>query len=198
MFCGAQISLYPMCDRFVEVILKGLEKVREIKQVRFETDDLSTCVIGPPYWVFQVAKNLFQGAAQTGVHVVMHALFSRGCPGEPDDPICTPCTPESPLATPELLDLRSLPLSNIPVAAQFSLYPLGSGTYMETIYRQIQEAKQEGTYSKGKHFVSRLDGDLERVFGTVYNAFQRASSEVGHVVVHLTVSANSPTAKKST
>ncbi|MCX7787531.1 MAG: Ykof family thiamine-binding protein [Spirochaetes bacterium] len=197
MFCGAQLSLYPMSDRFVEIILKAIEVFKHMEGLRLETDDLSTCVIGPPRRVFEVAEGLFRIAAETGVHVVLNSLFSRGCPGEPDDPICTPCKPEGVSSgLVNTVDLNSLSLTGIRVAAQYSLYPLGIPHYMDVIYRQIGLAKEEGTYSRGKHFVTRLEDDLSRVFATLYNTFERSSKETGHVVIHATVSANSPTTKK--
>lgn len=197
MFCGAQLSLYPMTDRFVDIILQAIEVFKHTDGIRLETDDLSTCVIGTPKKVFEVAQGLFQPAAATGVHVVLNALFSRGCPGEPDDPICTPCTPDKPATEADLIDLSTLPSTGIPVSAQYSLYPLGAENYMEHIYQQIDEAKKEGTYGGGKHFATRLEGDLGKVFATLYNAFTRTSLVAGHVVVHATLSANSPSRKKN-
>ncbi|MFQ3621079.1 MAG: YkoF family thiamine/hydroxymethylpyrimidine-binding protein [Spirochaetales bacterium] len=196
MFCGAQLSLYPMTDRFVDLILQAIEVFKRTEGIRLETDDLSTCVIGPPQKVFQVAEGLFQSAALTGVHVVLNALFSRGCPGEPEDPLCTPCTPEGPAKEIELINLSDLAQTGIQVAAQYSLYPLGTENYMNLIYQQIDQAKQEGTYGGGKHFATRLEGDLAQVFATLYNAFTRTSRLTGHVVIHATLSANSPTNTK--
>ena len=43
MYLGCQFSLYPMTDRFIEVILDGLTGIRaEGDRLRVETDDLST------------------------------------------------------------------------------------------------------------------------------------------------------------
>ena len=36
------------------------------------------------------ARSLSSPPAKRGVHCVLAATVSRGCPGEPDDPICTP------------------------------------------------------------------------------------------------------------
>lgn len=35
-------------------------------------------------------RDLHVAASRGGIHCVLHATVSRGCPGEPDDPICTP------------------------------------------------------------------------------------------------------------
>lgn len=91
MFSGAQISLYPMCDDFVSLILGSLSALDPYRpQLRIETDDISTLLVGPPEVLFQAMRDLFVAIAKSGKHVVMHATISRGCPGEPDAEICKP------------------------------------------------------------------------------------------------------------
>lgn len=91
MFSGAQISLYPMADNFVEIILGSLSALDPYReQLRLETDDLSTLMVGPPEIIFNAMRDLFVAAAKSGKHVTMHATISRGCPGEPGAEICTP------------------------------------------------------------------------------------------------------------
>lgn len=93
MFSGAQISLYPMCDDFVSLILGALSALDPYRpQLRIETDDISTLLVGPPEVLFQAMRDLFVTIAKGGKHVVMHATISRGCPGEPDAEICKPST----------------------------------------------------------------------------------------------------------
>jgi len=49
MFAGAQISLYPMTDGFVDVILSSLSALDPWRdRLRIETDDISTLIVGPP------------------------------------------------------------------------------------------------------------------------------------------------------
>ena len=94
MFCGAQFSLYPLTDRFVEVILGAISLVTGREGIRISHDELSTCVIGPPQAVFDAVRDAYMTACRTAQgHVVLSALFSRGCPGEPDDPLCVPQAP---------------------------------------------------------------------------------------------------------
>jgi hypothetical protein len=91
MFSGAQISLYPMCDDFVQVILSSLSALDPYRpQLRIETDDISTLLVGPPEVLFNAMRDLFVAASKSGKHVTMHATISRGCPGEPDAEICQP------------------------------------------------------------------------------------------------------------
>ena len=91
MFSGAQISLYPMTDDFVGIILGAIGALDPYRpHFRIETDDISTLLVGPPERLFPAMRDLFVQAATGGVHCVLSATVSRGCSGEPDDPICTP------------------------------------------------------------------------------------------------------------
>ncbi|TIX23844.1 MAG: HMP/thiamine-binding protein, partial [Mesorhizobium sp.] len=60
MFSGAQISLYPMCDDFVGVILKAISAMDFYRpNFRIETDDISTLIVGPPEQLFPAIRDLF-------------------------------------------------------------------------------------------------------------------------------------------
>ena len=85
----------------------------------------------------------------------------------------------------------------VTVACQWSLYPLGIPEYMEVIYREIDRTKAAGVFTGGSHFVSRLDGELEAVLGAIQRSFQAACSAAGHVVAHVTLSANSPSRRRA-
>src|SRR5437868_15320377 len=91
MFSGAQLSLYPMSDDFIGVILDAIKALDPYRpHFRIETDDISTLIVGPPEQLFPAMRDLFVAAARGGTHCMLSAAVSRGCPGEPDDPICTP------------------------------------------------------------------------------------------------------------
>jgi uncharacterized protein YqgV (UPF0045/DUF77 family) len=199
MFSGAQISLYPMTDDFVGVItsaLGALDPYRE--RLRIETDDVSTLIVGTPDVVFAAMQALFVAAASTGKHCVLHATISRGCPGEPDDPICAVPEMSGPLAplaerkAQALAAVSSIGGSGQPVAAQFSLYTLGIGQHMDEIYGCIDFIKSSGVFDRSKNFCTKLRGDAAPVFATIGEAFVRFGPPQGHVTIDLTVSANSP------
>lgn len=201
MFSGAQISLYPMSDDFVDVILGALSALDPYRdQLRIETDDISTLLVGTPDVVFAAMRDLFVAAAKSGKHCVMHATLSRGCPGEPDDPICHVPEMTGPLAPLEerkaqaLAAVASIPFAGQPTAAQFSLYTLGIGQHMDEIYGCIDFIKSSGVFDRSKNFCTKLRGDAAPVFATVGEAFVRFGPPQGHVTIDLTVSANSPTA----
>lgn len=201
MFSGAQISLYPMADDFVGIILGALGALDPYRpSFRIETDDISTLLVGPPDQLFPAMRDLFVAAATGGRHVVLSAAVSRGCPGEPDDPICTP---SAEIGDQPPLDRRiaaahaavaSAPPAGSPVVVQFSLYPLGVGHHMDEIHGCIDFLKRSPVFDRSKNFCTRLKGDAGPVFAALAEAFLRFGAPDGHVALDLTVSANSPSA----
>ena len=200
MFSGAQISLYPMADDFVGIILGALSALDvHRKHLRIETDDVSTLIVGPPDKLFPAMRDLFVAASETGTHCVLAAAVSRGCPGEPDDPICDPVggsAPDQPLQTritAAVAAVKSAPLSGQQVACQFSLYPLGADRHMDEIYGCIEFLKASGVFDRPKNFCTKLRGDAGPVFAALTEALTRFGPVDGHVALDVTVSANSPT-----
>lgn len=199
MFAGAQLSLYPMTDDFVDVIMSSLSAFDPWRdRLRIETDDISTLVVGPPEVLFPALRDFYVAAASTRHHVVMRATLSRGCPGEPDDPICATsalANPSEPLADRQKAALAAVAdaktTSEI-ARAQFSLYVMGAGDHMAEIMGCIDFLKSSGVFDRSKNFCSRLKGDAGPVFATLEQAFCRFGPPEGHVTIDLTVSANSP------
>jgi hypothetical protein len=199
MFAGAQLSLYPMTDGFVDVILSSLSALDPWRdRLRIETDDISTLIVGPPEVLFTALRDLYVAAAKSGKHVVLRATLSRGCPGEPDDPICQTgalANPSEPLESRQKTSLAALattPELGQAADAQFSLYVMGAGDHMAEIMGCIDFLKQSGTFDRSKNFCTRLTGDAGPVFATLQQAFCQFGPPNGHVTIDLTVSANSP------
>lgn len=203
MFIGAQVSLYPMVSDFVRVILSGLKALDPYRdRLRIETDDISTLMVGAPEPLFDAVRDFFARAAQDPAHVTMHVTFSRGCPGEPDDPSCRcdvlATAQDTPLATRQkqaLEAVRGAPDLGVEIEVQFSLYVMGQDRHMDEIYGCIDFLKSSGTFLKSKNFCTRLHGDAGAVFETVRQAFLRFGPAEGHVTIDLTASANSPSAR---
>lgn len=200
MFSGAQISLYPMSDDFVGIILTAIDALEPYRpNFRIETDDISTLIVGPPDQLFPAMRDLFVAAAASGKHCVLSAAVSRGCPGEPDDPICTPIagSRHEPLEERVQAAKRAsagAAFTGQPVAAQLSFYPLGAGHHMDEIYGCIDFLRESGVFDRSKNFCTKLRGDAGPVFATLSEAFLRFGSPEGHVALDLTISANSPSA----
>jgi len=200
MFSGAQVSLYPMTDDFVPVILSCLSALDPWRdQLRIETDDISTLMVGAPEVLFPALRDFYVAAAATRHHVVLRCTLSRGCPGEPDDPICHTDILSRPIT--EMVARQDLALRHVEQAddtgeaarAQFSLYVMGDGQdHMAEIYGCIDFLKRSGCFDRSKNFCTRLIGDAGPVFATLEQAFCQFGPPNGHVTVDLTVSANSP------
>jgi hypothetical protein len=188
-----------MTDGFVDVILSSLSALDPYRErLRIETDDISTLIVGPPEVLFPALRDLYVAAAASQHHVVLRATLSRGCPGEPDDPICQTdalANPSEPLAARQAAALEALgdaPQTGETARAQFSLYVMGAGDHMAEIMGCIDFLKQSGTFDRSKNFCTRLIGDSGPVFATLQEAFCRFGPPAGHVTIDLTVSANSP------
>jgi energy-coupling factor transport system substrate-specific component len=186
---GARFSIYPMSDRFVDIILSSLKEVDTTK-VWMETDDVSTCVRGRSEHVFDVVKAIFLNASKGGEHVVLNATFSNGCPGDSAGDAFM--AEDSILVNNEISQKISQEVS-----AQFALYPLGISGYMDVIMDQIKIVDQQGVFSGGVHYASRLVGDAHKVFTGMVSAFEGArNSDSSHIVMTVTMSANSPSRKE--
>ena len=199
MFSGAQISLYPMTDDFVGIIMSALGALDPYRdRLRIETDDISTLLVGPPEVLFPAMRDLFSATAHSGKHCVLSAAISRGCPGEPDDAICNSSQFDAPVApmaerhAAALVAVRDAPDMGAPSVAQLSLYVLGQDSHMDEIYGCIDFLKQSGMFEKSKHFATKLNGDAGALFAAIEQAFCRFGPPQGHVTIDLTVSANSP------
>lgn len=183
---GTSFSLHPMCDNFVEVIEKALSET-DTSKVWMNTDDVTTTVRGKLVHVFDVTKSICLHATKTGEHVAFQATFSVGCPGDSEGDT--------------YLALDDIP-SNITeseedhfAAAKFSLYPLGGGNYMETIYEQIEAMKKYVDVSHA-HYSTKLSGNLLGIFKGLETVFAKTiESGSSHTVMTVNISMNSPSHK---
>jgi hypothetical protein len=200
---GMRLSVHPHCDDFVGVILGALDDIGRTgvaEQLVVETDEVSTYVgarTGPAEQLLSAYACALVAAASRrsgGAHVAAHLLLSRGCPGEV---ACDLSVTELPSPAPVRLEP-----TGIPAVAQWSLYPLldgGSelGEHMAHIEAAIASAQRRGVAAAASHYATRLTGDLAEVLATAVDAWAQVGAVVPHVVSHLTVSVNSPTAPTS-
>ncbi len=184
---GASFTLSPMSDDFVEVIESALAET-DTSKVWMDTDDVSTIARGKIVHVFDVTKAICLHAANTGKHVSFQATYSLGCPGdvEADAYLASDDTPSNLIKAEE---------DNPFAAAKFSLYPLGGGDYMKTIYEQIEAMKKHVEVSKS-HYSTKLAGSLLDIFNGLENAFQKTVDQgSSHTVMTVMISMNSPSHK---
>ena len=206
MYCGAQISLSVMADNYIEIIMSALTAIDPFRtDLKIETDDMSTLMIGPPPILFSAMNALFTSAAKSKHHVTMHALVSRGCPGGPQDS-ATESEPSDPSTNLPLPDRKRNALQAVhaaeetgqSIAAQFAYYPLGQPPgYMSEINACIDFIDESGTLERKKNFCTKLRGDGGKVFKTLEGVFSSFAPDDAHVTLDLLLSANSPT-KRST
>ncbi len=203
MFLGCQFSLYPMTDRFVEVILGAIDRLQNLgDRLRVESDDLSTLLVGAPEVLFPALQECFVQAAGRSSHLVMNVSLSRGCPGEPDDPLCHSAAlggSVEPTAagrvSAALGRLGPVAPTGIPAAAQIALYPLGRPDYMAAIGDCIAFIKKSGLHSRAKHFCTRMDGDAAEVFQAIETSFLCFGGHDDHVVLTAVISKGSPSSR---
>jgi hypothetical protein len=123
---------------------------------------------------------------------VLNATFSAGCPGEPEGDVCVPRAYSGPSGGEEGWSEEAYRLPSA-VSAQFALYPLGSGAYMDTIYGEIERARQAGVVKVvGRHFCTQLYGPGGDVFDVLRRSFAETRTQATHSVMTVTLSANSP------
>lgn len=184
---GAQFTLFPMSDRFVEIILDALNEV-DATNVEMTTDNVSTEVRGSIEDVFDVIHALFLHPAKTGIHVAISGTVAIGCPGANSDAI---------QVNNDNVALNRKKSSGIKqkAGAKFSLYPLGEKDYMKKIESQIDLASNPGIEVTAAQGATRLDGQTSDIFQTLERSFNAVSEVVNHVSMAFTVSANSPSSK---
>lgn len=194
---GARFTLSVYDSDYVSIILGALAGA-DATGLTIETNDISTFITGPEQRVVSYISEVATRAAESGAHLSATILLSRGCPGELQ---CELPPGVFALAAAPI----ELPRTGVRARAHWSLYPLldaaapqgapvGPSDHMAPIYAAIEQAKTEGLYSGSDHYATRLDGDLGAVLETVANAWIGVGATVQHVVTHLTVSINSPTA----
>ncbi|MFC2949339.1 YkoF family thiamine/hydroxymethylpyrimidine-binding protein [Virgibacillus sediminis] len=181
---GCQFTLFPMSEKFVDIILGAIEEV-DTSKVWKDTDDVSTCVRGRMGHVFDVTKAIFLHAAKTGEHVAMSGTFSIGCPGDTE---ADSYMDESD----QLLNEEKSQAISQQAGCKFSLYPMGREDYMDAIYEQIDLSKHRGVEVSHAHYATRLDGDVKDIFEAMHQSFDSVQEKVSHVTMTFTISANSP------
>ncbi|WP_440708026.1 YkoF family thiamine/hydroxymethylpyrimidine-binding protein [Herbiconiux sp. YIM B11900] len=194
---GARFTVAVMDGDFAAILLAALADA-DATGLEVETDPVSTLVRGSEQRVLEYIAAVIAGAARGGQHVTASLLLSRGCPGE-----VTCSTTPGLLA--EAAPVPVLAPTGIRASAHWSLYPLDdtgrpgeAPDHLRDIYAAIDHAKELGTYVRGEHYATLLEGDLADVLGTVAAGWVLVGRSVQHVTSHATLSIASPTAAAGT
>jgi uncharacterized protein YqgV (UPF0045/DUF77 family) len=189
---GARLTVAVMDGDFARIIVEALADA-DATDLHVATDPVSTLVRGSEQRVLEYLTAVIAGAARGGHHVTASVLLSRGCPGE-----VTCSTTPGLLA--EAAAVPVLPATGIRASAHWSLYPLDdtgrpgeAPDHLRDIYEAIDYAKELGTYVRGEHYATLLEGDLADVLGTVAAGWVMVGRSVQHVTSHATLSISSPT-----
>lgn len=194
---GARLSVYPLAASFVDVILDALATAHRPRGLEVATDDVSTFVRGTEDKVARYVRDVVALAAESGHHIAGHLMLSRGCPGE----MCREALPSGQPWAPSSL-ARLLPTGHR-MTAHWSIYPLVDGVagaagrraaHLPLVEEAIDQALRDGTHAGTGHFVTRLDGDVADVLGTVFRTWVGVGLHVQHVVAHVTFSIHARTA----
>lgn len=184
---GCRFSVYPMSDRYVEMILEAIGRV-ETSKVWKATDALSTLYRGKRVHVLDAVKACFVQAYREGVHMAMEATISKGCPGDV----------EADAFLAEDDTLMNEPVSravHFPVQCKISLYPMGVTDYMAHIAAVVNRAIDRGIYAGSSHYVTILQGDVQDIFDYFSDVTALCGDALSHYIFQVTLSVNSPTAE---
>lgn len=201
---GMRISIHPHADDFERIILDAIKHTNEVltphgltEGLDIQTGEISTYVGVKTGDAAQklatYAATLIQSAsvASQRRHLTSHILLSRGCPG---GATCELIPGQLPTEKRVFLEK-----SGIPAAASWSLYPLTDGNlpHLEPINQAIQEVKDSGLEVSEEHFATTVRGDLSCVLAVIFNAWAKVGEHVPHVVSHVSLSLDSPSAQRT-
>ncbi|WP_029067929.1 YkoF family thiamine/hydroxymethylpyrimidine-binding protein [Jonesia quinghaiensis] len=195
---GARITISVMSDSYVDVILGALNTASP-HGLSLTTGDVSTWVGGHEQDVLRYLTDVTSAVAASGHHASVSVHLSRGCPGEVACALPGGAGPRA-INAPKGRETGNW------VAAEWALYPLGTGTpaaldeagnpvepaHMSAIYAAIAATQETGINRGSEHYVTRLEGDLGVVLEQVVAAWTAVGRSVQHVTSHLTLSINSP------
>lgn len=181
---GAKIALYPMQDKFVDVLLSAIKETDQ-SNLAIITDDLGTTVQGSKLRVFSYLRELIGRTFLIEGHTTANLLLSFGCEGDVPEVI------------PQDIDEDEYTPWNdgddTPVACSWSYYPLGQNVHLDIIEKSIARVKEYPAIKLTRaHYSTRLDGSLGMVMSAMEDAFQTSVNGGIHTVFHLTLSKGSP------
>lgn len=193
---GARVTIAVMADRYAEIILDAIGTT-DARGLILDTTDVSTYAGGSEAALLRWITDLSEAVANSGQHASISVHLSRGCPGEVACELPGGAGPRS-------TDVPAGRVTGQFATAEWALYPLADQVvqgvepdHMRDIYAAIEFAKNNGTFRRSEHFVTRLEGDLGQILETVIAGWVMVGRSVQHVTSHLTISLNSPSHPKA-
>ncbi len=183
---GCRFTLSVMSDNFIDIILGALNEV-DMSKVQRKTDRVSTFIEGTAKDVFGVVQAVYKSAGKSGKHIVLNATFSTGQHEEYFE--------ERKIKPKENMSSNQQLCASFPVSTQFSLYPLDTPHYVDIIKSGIGAVKQQGVFAETVPFATALEGDVDKVFASLYECFMK-SVQQARVVMTVNMSAHSPSSKR--
>lgn len=182
---GCRFSLYPMDSDFVSIILDALKQT-DTSAIWSQSDALSTVYRGKLTYVIDAVKGLFMNAWKEHVHMTLEGQISKGCPGDTAGDTKLDYTGDAP-------NKSSLQDMHFPALCKLSLYPMGTGDYMDSISQVVSMAEELGLKPESIHYATRIRGDIHLIFDYLESVSRLMETTVPHYILHFTVSVNSPT-----
>ena len=134
---GCHLTLYPMSDDYVDIILGSLNKTADTSCVWSETDALPTANRGKLECVADAVAALFANAWQDGAHMALEGQFSHSCPGDVSGDSMLAAIGEAPNAA-------TVAAATQPCLCKLTPYPLGVGDCIDDIAEVWRMAGSRG------------------------------------------------------
>lgn len=186
---GCILSIYPMDNRYADIILSAVNSLNKQKlPVWSKTDLFSTVYRGRQENVLDVVKNACQLSYRNDVHTVYELTISKGCPGDED--------------ADHFLNegIQKLSITeatkNFHVDCKYSFYSFNDAeTNMDDISEIVNMAERCGLNPQPLHYATSLSGSIETLFKYFEDALEYAHKHIQHYVLEATISVNSPSLK---
>ena len=121
--------------------------------------------------------------------MAIEGQFSKGCPGDSDGDSILEREGEAP-------NKALVKDIHFPVHCKLSLYPMGTGDYIDEIAKVWYMAEDRGLQPKTIHYATRIEGDVHEVMDYLQSVCELMEKSVSHYILHFTMNCNSPTVEE--
>lgn len=183
---GARFSLYPMTDRYIEIILGALEKT-DTSAVYSFTDAVSTVYRGPAESVLDALRGLFTNAYDESVHMAMEGDIYPFVPEDIE-------IPQSFISEPNTLVTADFPVK-CKLALAIPDRTVDEGLEYITSFHSDMDLIFSGLSVERIPYGVKIEGYVSELFSFLRLLLERTQTDGISAVLHFTVNCNSPTAE---